>query len=43
MKNYKKNKKLLEENYSYDSSMEHDACGVGIVAATDGKKSQRSS
>ena len=41
MKNYKKNKKLLEENYSYDSSMEHDACGVGIVAATDGKKSRK--
>tara|TARA_B100001093_G_scaffold452776_1_gene461046 strand:- start:916 stop:5412 length:4497 start_codon:yes stop_codon:yes gene_type:complete len=38
MKNYKKNKKYLEENFIYDSGMEHDACGVGMVASTDGKK-----
>ena len=41
MKNYKKNKKLIEENYSYDSSMEHDDCGVGIVAATEGKNQEK--
>ena len=41
MKNYKKNKKLLEENHAYDSRMEHDACGVGMIAATDGKKSRK--
>ena len=35
---YKKNKKLLEDNNIYNSSMEHDACGVGMVASTDGKK-----
>ena len=35
---YKKNKKLLEDNQIYDSTMEHDACGVGMVASTDGKK-----
>ncbi len=38
MKNYKKNKKLLEDNYIYNERMEHDACGVGMVASTDGKK-----
>jgi len=35
---YKKNKKLLEDNNIYDPSMEHDACGVGMIASTDGKK-----
>tara|TARA_Y100000590_G_scaffold46206_1_gene49021 strand:+ start:3934 stop:8433 length:4500 start_codon:yes stop_codon:yes gene_type:complete len=35
---YLKNKKLLEENHSYDSSLEHDACGVGLIASLDGKK-----
>jgi len=38
MNNYKKNKKLLEDNNIYNNSMEHDACGVGMVASTDGKK-----
>ena len=38
MDSYKKNKKLLEENNIYNPSMEHDACGVGMVASTDGKK-----
>ena len=38
MENYKKNKKLLQENYNYDPSFEHDACGVGLVASLDGKK-----
>ena len=38
MSNYIKNKKLLEKNNLYDSSMEHDACSVGMKATTDGKK-----
>jgi len=41
MNNYEKNKKLLEDNYSYDSKMEHDACGVGMIASTNGKKSRK--
>ncbi len=41
MKNYKKNKKILKDNFSYDENMEHDACGVGMIAATDGKKSRK--
>ena len=41
MSNYIKNKKLLEKNNLYDSSMEHDACGVGMIASTDGKKSRK--
>ena len=35
MKNYKKylsNKKFLQKNGAYDSNLEHDACGVGLVA-----------
>ena len=35
---YLKNKKLLEENHSYYPSLEHDACGVGVIASLDGKK-----
>jgi glutamate synthase (NADPH) large chain len=41
MNNYEKNKKLLKDNYAYDLSMEHDACGVGMIAATNGKKSRK--
>jgi glutamate synthase (NADPH/NADH) large chain len=41
MKNYKKNKKLLQDNNAYDPSMEHDACGVGMIASTNGKKSRK--
>jgi glutamate synthase (NADPH) large chain len=41
MSQYKKNKKLLQENYIYNDSMEHDACGVGMVASTDGKKHRK--
>ncbi len=41
MKNYKKNLKILKKNYIYSKSMEHDACGVGLVASTDGKKSRK--
>jgi len=40
MKNYKKNLKLLTENYVYTEEMEHDACGVGVIASTEGKKSR---
>ena len=41
MHNYKKNLKLLEDNHVYSKSMEHDACGVGLVASTEGKKSKK--
>ena len=41
MKNYIKNKKHLIENNAYDPSLEHEACGVGLVATTDGKKSRK--
>ena len=40
MKLYKKNlKKLIKEN-AYDPNQEHDACGVGFVASTEGVKNQ---
>ena len=35
---YLKNKKFLEKNHSYYPSLEHDACGVGVIASLDGKK-----
>ena len=41
MKNYKKNRQLLENTHNYRSDMEHDACGVGLVASTNGKKSRK--
>ena len=41
MDNYKKNKLLLERTHNYNSNMEHDACGVGLIASTNGKKSRR--
>ena len=41
MKNYKKNKKILQENNIYDPSMEHDACGVGMIVSTNGKKTRQ--
>ena len=41
MNNYKKNKKILEENGIYNENMEHDACGVGMIASTNGKKSRK--
>ena len=41
MKNYEKNKKILEKNFSYKPEMEHDACGVGLIASTNGKKSRK--
>src|SRR6056300_262944 len=41
MKNYKKNQELLEKNHVYSKEMEHDACGVGLIASTEGKKSRQ--
>ena len=40
MNNYLKNKKYLIDN-AYDPSLEHEACGVGLIATTDGKKSEK--
>ena len=40
MKTYNKNLKKLIEGKIYSKDMEHDACGVGIVASTEGKKSR---
>ena len=41
MKNYKKNLELLKKNYIYSEEMEHDSCGVGLIASTEGKKSRK--
>ncbi len=41
MDNYEKNKIFLKKNNAYDQSMEHDACGVGMIASTNGKKSRK--
>ena len=41
MKNYKKNKRILEKSFNYSSEMEHDACGVGLIASTNGEKSRK--
>ena len=38
IKNYKNNLEILKNNYVYSKDMEHDACGVGLVASTEGKK-----
>ena len=40
MRNYYKNLKLLTKNHVYSEEMEHDACGVGLIASTEGKKSR---
>jgi glutamate synthase (NADPH/NADH) large chain len=42
MKNYFKNRKILEDGNVYSKSMEHDACGVGLIASTEGKKIEKS-
>ncbi len=34
---YRANAKHLKENHAYMPDQEHDACGVGLVAAIDGK------
>ena len=41
MKNYKKNLEILKKNHVYSEEMEHDACGVGLIASTEGKKSRK--
>ena len=41
MNNYKKNLKILKKNSVYSENMEHDACGVGLVVSTEGKKSRK--
>ena len=38
---YKKNLELLTKNNVYSEEMEHDACGVGVIASTEGKKSRK--
>ena len=38
--NYIKNSKLLKKNHVYSEEMEHDACGVGAIVSTEGKKSR---
>ena len=40
MERYKKNIELLQNNNVYSKEMEHDACGVGLIASTEGKKSR---
>ena len=37
----KKNLKLLKKNHVYNKKMEHDACGIGLVASTEGLKSRK--
>jgi glutamate synthase (NADPH/NADH) large chain len=34
---YLQNRQTLIDGHAYDPSMEHDACGVGLVCAIDGK------
>ena len=41
MNTYLKNKILLGKTHNYKNEMEHDACGVGLIASTNGKKSRR--
>jgi len=41
MKLYKKNLKKLINGNVYHPSYEHDACGVGFVASTNGEKSRK--
>ena len=36
----KKNLEILKKNNVYSEEMEHDACGVGLVSSTDGKKTR---
>ena len=42
MKLYKKNLKKLIKGKVYNPKFEHDACGVGFVASTEGKKIKKS-
>ena len=38
---YKKNLKKLIKANAYYPNLEHDACGVGLVTSTEGKKSRK--
>ena len=38
---YKRNLKKLTNTNAYYPSLEHDACGVGLVVSTEGKKSRK--
>ena len=42
MRQRNKNLKILKEANVYNEKMEHDACGVGLVASTEGKKNSAS-
>ena len=35
------NLKIMKSNHVYSEEMEHDACGVGLVASTEGLKSRK--
>ena len=37
MDRFKRNAAKLEAHHSYSPAQEHDSCGVGLVAAIDGK------
>ncbi len=41
IKRYQKNLKILEKGNLYSKNMEHDACGVGLIASIDGKRSRK--
>ena len=41
MELYKKNLKKLIDKKVYDPKYEHDACGVGFIASTEGKKTRK--
>ena len=41
MNRFKKNKKILENSFNYNEEMEHDACGDGLIASTNVKKSRK--
>ena len=41
MKLRNKNLKILKDSHVYSEDMEHDACGVGLVASTEGLKSRK--
>ncbi len=41
MKLRDKNLNLLKNNNIYSENMEHDACGVGLIASTEGLKSRK--
>ena len=36
-----KNLNILKKNHIYNDAMEHDSCGVGLVASTEGLKSRK--